>query len=295
MEIDGIIAAVPTAFTCNGALDAEKFAGHCQWALENGADGLNILGTTGEANSQYPELRKEVMRKAVEAVGADRLMVGTATPDFETTLELTRHADDLGYPVALLLPPYYYKPLTNMELLDWFQQLDSALGDATIQIYLYNFPALTGIPYPVSLIETLAQELPERIKGIKDSSADLPYCREIVAKVPGFRVFPSSETTLGTARADGFAGCISASVNVTAPLCAEVWRSSGTPDPALLDDISVLRQSMAAVPLIPAVKYLISLREGMPDWEFLRLPLAPLSEDQKQSLQETAQKLGYLS
>ncbi len=295
MDIDGVIAAVPTAFTCNGALDVAKFAAHCQWALENGADGLNILGTTGEANSQYTALRKEVMKEAVKAVGPERLMVGTATPDFETTLELTRFADELGYPVALLLPPYYYKPLTSSELRSWFRQLDAALGDAPIQIYLYNFPALTGIPYPVPLIEALVEELPERIKGIKDSSADLPYCREIVARIPEFKVFPSSETCLGSARADGFAGCISASVNVTAPLCKKVWHGSGAPDASLLEDISFIRQSMAAVPLIPAVKYLISLRAGTPDWEFLRLPLETLSDEQKQSLEPTAQKLGYLT
>jgi 4-hydroxy-tetrahydrodipicolinate synthase len=293
MDIDGVIAAVPTAFTCNGALDADKFAAHCQWSLENGADGLNILGTTGEANSQYPTLRKEVMKEAVNAVGPERLMVGTATPDFETTLELTRFADELGYPVALLLPPYYYKPLTDSQLLGWFQQLDAALGDAPIQIYLYNFPALTGIPYPVPVIEALVKELPDRIKGIKDSSGDLPYCREIVAKIPEFKVFPSSETCLGSARADGFAGCISASVNVTAPLCEKVWHGTGTPGDALLEDISFIRQSMASVPLIPAVKYLISLREGTPDWEFLRLPLEPLTNEQKHSLEAAAHKLGY--
>ncbi|MCR9213443.1 MAG: dihydrodipicolinate synthase family protein [Proteobacteria bacterium] len=293
MDIDGVIAAVPTAFTCNGALDANKFAAHCQWSLENGADGLNILGTTGEANSQYPTLRKEVMKEAVNAVGPERLMVGTATPDFETTLELTRYADELGYPVALLLPPYYYKPLADSQLFGWFQQLDAALGDASIQIYLYNFPALTGIPYPVPVIEALVKELPDRIKGIKDSSGDLPYCREIVAKIPEFKVFPSSETCLGSARTDGFAGCISASVNVTAPLCEKVWHGSRTPDDTLLEDISFIRQSMASVPLIPAVKYLISLREGTPDWEFLRLPLEPLTIEQKHALEAAVHKLGY--
>jgi 4-hydroxy-tetrahydrodipicolinate synthase len=208
--IEGVIAAVPTPFLANGTPDLEQFIHHCHWCLANGADGINVLGTTGEANSQNVAARRQIMKEAANQLDAGKLMVGTATPDLETTVELTQYASDLGYPVALVLPPYYYKPVTESGLFGWFEELDRRLGSASIQLYLYNFPALTGIGFSVDLIARLAKELNGRVSGIKDSSADLPYCREIVNKVPGFKVFPSSETSLGDARKDGFAGCISA-------------------------------------------------------------------------------------
>jgi len=287
-QIEGVIAAVPTPFLEDGSPDITAFLSHCKWALANGADGLNVLGTTGEANSQNVSARKQMMKAAAEALDPGVLMVGTGAPDFETTLELTRYADELGYPVALILPPYYYKPVPDSALLKWFEALDTALGDAPIEIYLYNFPALTGIPYSVDMIG----KLPKRVTGIKDSSADLPYCREIVRQNPDFKVFPSSETALGTARADGFAGCISASVNVTAPLAAKLWRDEAK-DAELLKTVTSLRTTMASVPLIAAVKYLISRREKDPNWETLRLPLEPLTAQEKEILGDSIKTLGY--
>jgi 4-hydroxy-tetrahydrodipicolinate synthase len=292
--IEGVIAAVPTPFDPLGGPDLPNFIRHCKWALENGADGLNVLGTTGEANSLPIFSRKQIMKAAAEALDPGKLMVGTATPDFETTLDLTRYAHELGYPVALILPPYYYKPVSDSGLLGWFNLLDQGLDDAKIELYLYNFPALTGIEFSIELIKALSRKLPNRVTGIKDSSANIPYCKEIVEKIPEFKVFPSSETGLGTARDDGFAGCISASVNVTAPLAAKLWhQSKGTPISDIQETVTALRTAAASVPLIPAIKYLISLREEEPEWEAVRLPLEPLSNSEKEALQEAAAILGY--
>ncbi|USG60921.1 dihydrodipicolinate synthase family protein [Sneathiella marina] len=293
--IEGVIAAVPTPFLDDGTPDLERFIDHCRWAFANGADGLNVLGTTGEANSQNTKARKQIMKAAAENLDPAKLMVGTATPDLETTVELTRYASDLGYPVALVLPPYYYKPVTDNGLFGWFEDLDRRLGSSSIELYLYNFPALTGIGFPLDLIARLAKELKGRVTGIKDSSADLPYCRDIVEKIPGFKVFPSSETCLGAARSDGFAGCISASVNVTAPLAQKLWQASaGTADAETLQSIVSLRTQIASVPLIAAVKYLISQREKSPQWEAVRLPQETLNNNQKDALSEAASRLGYV-
>lgn len=292
--IEGVIAAVPTPFLADGKPDLERFVDHCRWALANGADGLNVLGTTGEANSQNTDARKQIMKAAADNLDPAKLMVGTATPDLETTADLTHYASELGYPVALVLPPYYYKPVTDSGLFGWFEELDRRLGKSPAQLYLYNFPALTGIGFSIDLIARLAKELTGRVTGIKDSSADLPYCRDIVTKVPGFKVFPSSENCLDAARSDGFAGCISASVNVTAPLAQNLWHATaGAADTETLETIVALRTQIASVPLIAAVKYLISLREKSPQWEAVRLPQEKLSGDQKETLSDAASTLGY--
>ena len=104
--MQGVIAAAPTPIDQNLNPIKELFLEHCKWALANGCDGLNILGSTGEANSFDLKTRQRVMLYAVEGLPKNRLMVGTATPSLQETIFLTEYADDLGYEIALVLPPY---------------------------------------------------------------------------------------------------------------------------------------------------------------------------------------------
>ena len=194
--MQGIVAAVPTPFDADNRARKAAFLEHCGHMLANGCDGLNILGSTGEANSISNAARMEIMAWAAEDLDKFRLMVGTGTPSLDDTISLTVHADQLGYSVALVLPPYYYKPASSSGLLAWYRALDSALTGRGIQIYFYNFPQMTGINVPVDVISTLHSGNPRRFTGIKDSSGDLGYCREIVAACPDMAVFPSSETSL---------------------------------------------------------------------------------------------------
>ena len=270
--MQGVIAAVPTPIDEFGSPQKEPFIEHCRWALANGCDGLNILGSTGEANSISNKDRKTIMGWAAHAVDKSRLMVGTATPSLEDTIELTKHADDLGYQVALVLPPYYYKPLSDEGLFAWYRALDEALAGRTIQVYFYNFPQMTGIQIPVNVIASLATMSPKRFTGIKDSSGDLDYCRAILAASSDLRVFPSSETSLEQAHESGFAGCISATVNITAPLCADVWANRANPNRQTLEIIGQQRSVIAAAGLIPAIKRLVGHRSGNKVWSSCLLP-----------------------
>jgi 4-hydroxy-tetrahydrodipicolinate synthase len=224
------------------------------------------------------------MRWAAEGLPPERLMVGTGTPALEETLALTAYADDLGYGVALVLPPYYYTPVSDAGLYEWYRALHLGLGERTIRIYFYNYPQMTGIPIPVSVATRLNADFPERFAGIKDSSADLPYCRELVRRIPGFRVFPSSETALGEAAASGFAGCISATVNVSAPLCGRIWAEREAVPEALLDRAGAIRAAVAAHPLIPAVKEMVARRTGDAGWRRVLPPFLALSDGARDEL-----------
>lgn len=276
--MQGVIAAVPTPVDAAGAPVRDLFAEHCRWALANGCDGLNILGSTGEANSFDTTTRRAVMGWATEACPAERLMVGTGTPSLAETVALTEAADDLGYGVALVLPSYYYKPASEAGLIAWYMALHAALGGRPIRIHFYNFPQMTGLNIPIPVIAALALRAPERFTGIKDSSGDLAYCAGIVALGRDLAVFPSSETVLPHARPDGFAGCISATVNVTAPLCAQVWAKNGEGTADLSEEIARQRAAMAGPSLIPAVKHMVSRRTGDPRWRHTLPPLRPLPD-----------------
>ena len=289
--MQGVIAAVPTPLSERYEPVRAPFIAHCQWLLDNGCDGLNILGSTGEANLLDGETRRTVMRWAAEDLPRDRLMVGTGTPSLVETVELTRHAAKLGYPVALVLPPYYYKPLPNDGLIAWYMALHEALGDSTIEIYFYNYPQMTGITIPADVIARLRQLVPTRFAGIKDSSGDLAYCRALAATFPGFAVFPSSETSLGEAKQSGFAGCISATANQTSVQAARVWRDRLTPSKADLEEMAAIRGVIAGPVLVASVKSLVSARTGDPVWTRVMPPFVSLSDVQRAALSEHVLRL----
>lgn len=291
-NLNGVIAAVPTPIDINGVPDLNKFLTHARWALDNGCDGLNILGTTGEANSFSPEKRKAVMAAGAAELEVSALMVGTGTPDFETTEMLTLYAAELGFAGALILPPYYYKPASDNALYDWYARLAGTVSKTDISLYLYNFPALTGITLSLDLLTRLAADFPGRICGIKDSSGDIAFCREITQNIEDFSVFPSSETSLPTARHNGFAGCISATVNLTAPASQLAWQNKDQgKEAAFTKKLLALRSAISSTPLIPSIKYLISQRYHDADWRHLRPPLQPLSNAEKTALDEGYQQL----
>lgn len=283
--LSGVIAAIPTPVDETGEPDTDRFVRHGEWLLANGCDALNVLGTTGEANSFSADQRGRVMREAASSLPRGRLMVGTGTPDLATTIQLTRLAAELGFAAALVLPPYYYKGVSDDGLFAWFTRLVEGTADRPIPIYLYNFPQMTGLAFSPVLACRLAQAFPGRIVGAKDSSGDLEYAAELT-RIDGFAVFPSSETALARADADGFAGCISASVSVTAPLVAKFWRDRA--NAALLAEVSQARAAISSVPLIPSVKYLVGRLHGDSAYERLLPPHMPLTEAQKQAVSRFA-------
>lgn len=287
----GVIAAVPTPVDQQGKFQSAPFIAHCQWVLDNGCDGLNILGSTGEANSFDSQTRIEIMRVATENLDTSRLMVGTATPSLAETITLTKAADELGYGVALVLPPYYYKPLNDDGLFAWYEQLHIALGDCPIAIYFYNFPQMTGLEIPVSVIQRLYDAWPDRFCGIKDSSGQLPYSREVAALLPKLKVFPSSEVTLSEADKSGFAGCISATTNQTGLLSAKLWANRNQPDKDLTAKIAAIREAITGADLIPSIKYLVACRTRQPTWENLLPPFNGLSNERKAILAPTLKLL----
>lgn len=280
-RLTGVIAAVPTPITSSGEPDTERFLRHAAWALENGCDALNVLGTTGEATSFSAEQRKRVMRAAASELDRARLMVGTGTPDLKTTVELTRFAHEMGFAAALVLPPYYYKGVSDDGLFAFFEAVVAETVDAPVPIYLYNFPQMTGLRFSAALVARLAEAFAGRVIGAKDSSGDLAYAAEL-ARIDGFDVFPSSEAALARADQDGYAGCISATVNVAPALSARLWRDQA--NARLSQQVSDARGAIGAQPLIPAVKFLVGQIHGDEAYERLLPPHLALTEAQKASL-----------
>jgi 4-hydroxy-tetrahydrodipicolinate synthase len=271
-KLQGVIAAIATAVDDKGEPDCARSTALARFLLANGCDGLNVLGTTGEATSFSLEQRKRVM-SAYRAAGLplDRLMVGTGAASVADAIALTRHAAELGFAGALVLPPFYYKGVPDDGLFAYVELIVQATAAKPIPLYLYHFPAQSGLPWHVKLVARLVETFGARIVGLKDSSGDMAYAREAVTVAPGFKVFPSTEAVLMEARTGGFAGCISATANLNADLCARAWRSGDT---AALDAAVAIRKLFDGKQLVPGVKALIAHIHDDAGWSRVQPPLS---------------------
>ena len=270
--LSGVIAAVATPLDENGAPDLKRATELARYLLDNGCDGLNVLGSTGEATSFSVAERKAVM-DAYKANGLPlgRLMVGTGAASVSDAIVLTKHAAALGFGGALVLPPFYYKGIPDDGLVDYIGTLVKATADSKLPLYLYHYPQLTGLQWHVPLIKRLRETFPSRIVGLKDSSGDMAFSRAAAAVAPDFAVFPSSEACLIEARGGAFAGCISATANLNPDLCQRAW-SQG--DAVALDAAVTIRKLFEGRQLVPGVKALLSHIHGDPALARVRPPLA---------------------
>ncbi|WES30160.1 dihydrodipicolinate synthase family protein [Varunaivibrio sulfuroxidans] len=273
----GVIAAIATPLTPTNQPDGARFVDHARDLLATGCDGLNVLGTTGEATSFSLQARLALMDVAAKALPCEKLMVGTGTPALDDTVLLTRAAWDLGFSGALVLPPFYYKDVSEDGLHAYIGALVAATADAPIPLYLYNFPALSGLAYGPALVARLFEAFPPRIRGLKDSSGDMDYAHAVAAIDPALSVFPSNEATLLAAHDGPFAGCISATANLNAPLCAKAYRQG---DRESLDKAVAVRALFTGRPLIAGVKATIAHLRHDPQWASVCPPLSPSTSTQ---------------
>jgi 4-hydroxy-tetrahydrodipicolinate synthase len=271
-RLGGVIAAVATATDGAGEPDCERSIALARFLLDNGCDGLNVLGSTGEATS-YAVAQRQAVMTAYRAAGLplDRMMVGTGASATADAVALTRHAAGLGFGGALVLPPFYYKGVSDDGLAAYIATLVEATADHPIPVYLYHYPQLSGVPWHPKLIRRLLAAHGARIAGLKDSSGDMAYARETAAIDANFKVFPSTEAVLLEARSGAFAGCISATANLNADLCASAFHGGHA---AALETAVTIRKLFDGRPLVPGVKALLARIHADPAWARVMPPLA---------------------
>jgi 4-hydroxy-tetrahydrodipicolinate synthase len=272
-HLKGVIAAIPTPITQAGEPDITLFLKAARHLLGHGCDGLNVLGTTGEATSFSLAQRSTLMTAiAASDLPKERMMVGTGAASVADAATLTRHAAACGFAGALLLPPFYYKGVSDDGVFRYVERVVQASAEPAIPIYLYHFPALAGVRYDAPLVSRLLKAFPGRIAGLKDSSGDMDYARQMAALSPSFDVFPSTEACLAEARTGRFAGCISATANLNSADCAKAFHQG---DEGALARAVAVRKSFDGKPLIPGVKAALAQILGEPS---LARVLPPLVE-----------------
>src|SRR6266581_7299417 len=229
-RIRGVLAPVVTPFKVDLSPDKERFIRHCQWLLSQNC-GLAPFGTTSEANSMSTDERISLLDALVAArIDPSRMMPGTGCCSITETVELTTRAVKHGCAGVLMLPPFYYKDVSEEGLYRYFSEVAQRVGDARLRIYLYHIPPVAIVGITPKLVERLLKAYPTAIAGMKDSSGDwnntktfLDAFAETASAARIFDVFVGSETFLLANMRNGGADTISATANVNPAAIYELY------------------------------------------------------------------------
>ena len=178
---------------------------------------MAVFGTNSEAASLSVAERMFLTDALVDSgIPAAKLMPGTGGCSVIDAVTLTRHAVQIGAPGVLVLPPFFFKNVSEDGVYAYYSEIVERVGDKQLAIYLHHIPQLTQVPITLSLIERLLKRYPGVIAGGKDSSGDWDNSKSMIEAFAneGFDVFPASESMLSKALPIGGAGCISATVNM---------------------------------------------------------------------------------
>ena len=297
-SIQGIFAAVLTPLDEDLAPDRAALARHCRWLRDNGCDGLAVLGTTGEANSFSVDERERLLEGLIEdGIPGNVLLPGTGCCALTDTVRLTRQAVELGAAGVLMLPPFYYKNVSDDGVFASYAEVIERVGDPRLRIYLYHFPQMSGVFLGHDLIDRLLKRYPDVVAGVKDSSGDVDNMIRNAQAFPGFGVLSGSDEFLLPLIEKGGVGCITAVANVAAFLAAEVlaaWRDGdGERARGVQTRLTAVRNAISALPLSAALKEIMARHTGDDGWLHIRPPLARLSPTGAADLFITLESLDF--
>jgi 4-hydroxy-tetrahydrodipicolinate synthase len=329
-RIRGVLAPVVTPFKADLSPDCERFIGHCQWLLSQNC-GLAVFGTNSEANSMSAEERSTLL-DALVAAGIDpsRIMPGTGCCSITETVQLTAHAVKHGCAGVLMLPPFYYKDVSEEGLYRYFSEVVQRVGDTRLRIYLYHIPPVAIVGITPKLVERLLKAYPNAIAGMKDSSGDWDNGADGISDIEGkatrvgasergqrtsfntktflnafardgFDVFVGSESFLLANLRNGGVGTISATANVNPAAIHELYTQWNTADDgdhrdqqqAKLNVVREVFSSRKFPSMIAALKQAIAIFRNDPEWTRVRPPLVELTTEQAKLLAAELKAIGF--
>jgi 4-hydroxy-tetrahydrodipicolinate synthase len=292
----GVWAAALTPLDADLSPDIPALAAHCRWLLSNGCDGLAVLGTTGEANSFSLAERLAILDGLAEAgIPGANLLPGTGCCAFPDTIALTKRAIELGARGVLVLPPFYYKNVSEDGVFASFARVIEGVGDSRLRLYLYHFPKLSGVPITHKLIERLRAAYPGQVAGLKDSAADLDHTLSLLKHFPDMAIMAGYDDGLLPLLEAGGAGCITACANIASPWAQAVVKALPDIKEAQLAQMKLtqVRRIMEGLPVIGAMKSLLARHAGNAGWKRVRPPQIEFDDGKTDILERQLADIGF--
>jgi 4-hydroxy-tetrahydrodipicolinate synthase len=296
-RLEGVLAPVLTPFRADLSPDAARLSKLCRWLLANGCAALAPFGTTSEANSLSVDERTSLLDALLaDGVPARKLLPGTGCSALPDSVRLTAHAVRAGCAGVLMLPPFYYKGVSDDGLFRAFAEVIERVGDDRLRVYLYHIPPVAGVGIGAKLVERLLAAYPGTVAGMKDSSGDFANTRHMLDLFAerGFDVFVGSERFLLQNLRAGGKGCITATGNVNAAAIDRLFRAWQTADAERLqEEVNLVRSAVEKEPVIPALKAIVAHHARDEGWRTVRPPLVALGDGEREALLATLEPLGF--
>ena len=274
--VRGLWCAMLTPLATSGGVDRRRFVEHARWLLERGVDGVSPFGTTGEGPSFSLHERREGLDALLQGgIPGDRVVAATGCASLAETIDLTVHAVAAGCRGCLVLPPFFWKEVSDDGLFEWYARVIEHAGDR-LRLYLYHLPQVSATPLSVELVERLARAFPGVIVGVKDSGGDWFHTQALLERVPQLAVLVGHEPHLPRLMENGGAGTICGVANIFPGLVQRLLSADVT-----LDDESRINAFLEIAfrqPFLAAFKTMVAARSGHRGWRALRLPLVALDD-----------------
>ena len=276
----GIWPALLTPLDAQLNIDHARLAAHARDLLARGCGGVTIFGTTGEGPSfSAPERRETLEQLIAHGVPAERIMASTSCAAGPETLALTRHAIERGVHGCLVLPPFFFKGVSDEGVMAYYLRLLDALPSSGWRLYLYHIPQVVGVGLSQAVIRALLDRYPQVIVGIKDSACTRAHSVELArAFMPGITVYVGYEPDLPTMGALGSTGAISGLANFLPDTVRRMVQAHDGPGIAQdAQTIERVLKTLEPYSLMPALKSIMATLSGDDAWLRVRPPLVAMT------------------
>ena len=281
-KINGIYSAALTPINDDLSINKNLYLEHCQYLMKQGHDGLAIFGTTGEANSfSIKEKCDTIDFLLSNNLDSNLLIPGTGSSSVEDAIQLTKFAEKNKSRAVLLLPPFYYKNVSDEGIINYFRKIIETVGSSDFHYLLYNIPQTTSVVLNFNIIETLLKLYPNNIVGIKDSSGNIDSMLKTVKYFQDLALFCGHDSLALKIYKRGGAGAITAGTNIAGRLLSFIINNSNKEKEikdfnsyqALLEKI---RETITSEEPISVMKAYFSIINKNPDWNKVMPPLKSL-------------------
>ncbi len=285
-----VYSAVLTPFNKDLSIDKKLFISHCEFLLKNNIS-LAPLGTTGEANSVSVSEKIDLIKIISSSdLPKEKIIIGTGNTSFVDASLLTKTAVENKIYSVLLLPPFYYKNVSDEGVYQYYKQIINTVKSKNLRVFLYNIPQVSGVTISIDLVNRLKKEFSDTITGIKDSSGNFENTKKY-KEIENFIVYPGSEKFLYDGLHIGCSGCISATTNVNIEATKLINSFDKSDGESINKKIKAVRDVFEKYPVIAALKA-TKIKEDS-NWSNIRPPLVALSDQQKSNLAKDLKDINF--
>ncbi|MBS57012.1 MAG: hypothetical protein CMP16_03960 [Rickettsiales bacterium] len=283
-KISGVFSAALTPINEDLTINKDLYLRHCQYLMKQGHDGLAIFGTTGEANSFSIKEKCDSIDFLVEnRIDPKVLIPGTGSSSVEDSIKMTKHAAMHNVKGILLLPPFYYKNVTDEGVINYYKTIIESVGSSNLKYVLYNIPQVSGVEINFNIIENLIKQYPENVVGIKDSSGDTEHMLKTIKYFNNLALFCGHDGLALKVCKRGAAGAITAGSNISGKLLSFIihnFKKENEIDNFLILQslLEEIRETLTTSEPISTMKAYFSLIDNIPEWNLLMPPLKKIED-----------------